>query len=468
MTSSKYPEEWSILLNALADDRLTAEQERRFVDLLRSEAEFRREYVRFCQLLTQLQWKASAVSGQQLVEETGETRTDVELQTRLDPTARLNSRRSYLAVVGIVAAFALIGFLWLMFAPGDPTSPEMVAAGHVTAVHGQISILREGQAAVELRTESTGELPWPLATNNQIRVGFGSSGTLTLADGTRLELRPETDIGLKVGSDVTVELLAGSLRAEVAKQSPGESLKFVTQRVNVNVLGTVLELLTHGEVDEVAVEEGLVRVSRQGDAQTTNVAAGQSLVVPDVGELTLIDWPVPAAEWVENFERGLPPDWIGRPVNDDLPEDSKVGVKGVAVRDVHRPRREIRSPLMTEGLFAWKSDSVLQLTYRVEPPGWFHIYLLARTYDDPQPVMTYCCVKPELWRQRPGDWQTATIPLSEFRRTDANRDEPTLGRIPLQISFSGPAGLESVVVDRIEVHRDTLPRDVRIHANASE
>lgn len=57
MTSFQQPEEWSILLNAVADDTLTGEQEQRFVELLRSEADFRGEYVRFCQLLTQLQWK---------------------------------------------------------------------------------------------------------------------------------------------------------------------------------------------------------------------------------------------------------------------------------------------------------------------------------------------------------------------------------------------------------------------------
>lgn len=57
MTFFRQPKEWSILLNAVADDTLTGEQEQRFVELLRSEADFRGEYVRFCQLLTQLQWK---------------------------------------------------------------------------------------------------------------------------------------------------------------------------------------------------------------------------------------------------------------------------------------------------------------------------------------------------------------------------------------------------------------------------
>ena len=468
MTSFQQPEEWSIILNALADDTLNSEQEQRFVELLRSESDFRSEYVRFCQLLTQLQWKVSAESGQQFVSGVRETRTDVELKARLDSITRINSRRSYLAVVGIVAAFALIGFLWLMFASGDPTSPEIVVAGHVTAIEGRISIIREGETAVVLRAESLVEQPWPVALNDHVRVDFGSSGSVTLADGTKLELRSETDIRLTAGNDATVGLIAGRLRAEVATQRPGHALNFVTPRVNVNVLGTVLELATGGAVDEVAVEEGLVRVGRKVDAQMTNVAAGQYLSVPDTGDLLLTNWPQPGDVWVEDFEQGQPAGWIGRAIDDDLPEASEVGVQGVAVRDVDGPRREIRSPLMTEGLFAWKSDSVLQVTYRVPPPGWFHIYLLARTYGDPQPVLTYCCVRPKLWRQRPGDWQTATIPLAEFRRIDENSSKPTLGRIPLQIAFSGPAGFESVVIDRIEVRRETMAKEENTHANASE
>jgi ferric-dicitrate binding protein FerR (iron transport regulator) len=57
MSQFTQPEEWSILLNALADDELTSEQERRLIELMQADVEFRREYVRFCQLLTQLHWQ---------------------------------------------------------------------------------------------------------------------------------------------------------------------------------------------------------------------------------------------------------------------------------------------------------------------------------------------------------------------------------------------------------------------------
>lgn len=429
-------EEWSILLNGMADELLSAEQEQRLVELLRIDAGFRREYVRFCQLLTQLHWQLSAEPAA----------SQHPVNRGVPNNSTRSSRTGWLSWMAgaTVLAFAVAWLSWWHSADDAP--------GRVVRVSGRVGVVRSG-APIWLRPEDIQDTPQPLQRGDRVQTGRGGSALLVLADGTEIRIRPKTEVVLFPDPQGGIDLPFGSISANVTPQSPSDPLTFFTPDGEVRVLGTELELLSTPAHSEVAVTEGRVRVTRNSDGSTVEVSMRQFLSVAGSGPLSVVDWPWPPNTWDVDFEQGLPRGWTGRMVHDALPESSRGAVAAVPEPRGQNPEFSIRSPIVPSGLFCWHDDSVLQLTFKVQPPGWFHIYLFARTYAQPQSSLAYCCVKPDLWQTRPGQWRTVSIPLSEFRLQTYVQGAPTLGRIPMQIAFSGESESVGFMIDRIQVIR---------------
>jgi hypothetical protein len=229
---------------------------------------------------------------------------------------------------------------------------------------------------------------------------------------------------------------------------------FVTPQASVRVLGTELELMVTVQRTEVAVFEGKVRVTRPADGASAELTAGQFLPVEELGALAVLDWPAPPSVWSEDFESGLPTGWTGRLVREGLPTGSRGALEGVAAAGAPGLQMVAGSPVVERGLFAWHADSVLHVTFRVQPPSWFHVCLFTRTYSRGEPLVAWCRIDPELWRVQAGEWRTVDIPLSEFHWTGSVRPETTLGRIPLRMAFMGPGDLPGVVIDSLRVDRE--------------
>lgn len=432
---SEFPDEWSNLLNGMAEETLTDEQERHLADLLRTDSKFRLEYVRFCQLQTLL---------------TMQSYTALE-PLHVIPVPRwsipITTRRAFFVtttVMGIAAAVIVIGFLsWV---PGRRTNSS---PGELTGIIGEVEILRDDQPPRLIRAGDLVQSPLPLRPGDTIRTDRKSSATFTLSDRTEIGMHPETTLILTAEPQVQLTLPFGHATARVTPQNSGHSLTFVTPRAEVRVLGTELELLALAERTEVAVTEGLVRVTRISDRLSVDVSAAELLSVAPSGDLSVIEWARPPAVWNENFEEGLPRGWTGRFVRNGLPE----GSHGAAQAVPQGRSMEVASPIRDSGLFSWQADSVLHVTFKVQPPAWLHIYLYARTYSQSQEVMTYNYVNQELWQSSRGEWRTVHIPLSEFHQVNDGQVEQTLGRIPTRIVISGPIDHVGVTVDRIWVDR---------------
>lgn len=183
------------------------------------------------------------------------------------------------------------------------------------------------------------------------------------------------------------------------------------------------------------------------------MAASQFLSVAESGELCVVDVTPLPDEWSQDFQSGFPPDWTGRYVATGLPPRSRGAVMPVPVPSLEGSHQEIGSAMVESGLFAWHGDSRLHLSYQVLPPGWFHVYVFARPVDDPDALVTLCCVKPELWHSTTGQWQTVSIPLSEFQVVTHNWDGPALGLIPVRIVIRNRSDSMDVTIDRIWVDR---------------
>ncbi|MFH1302724.1 MAG: FecR family protein, partial [Planctomycetota bacterium] len=292
-----------------------------------------------------------------------------------------------------------------------------------------------------------------LQRGDRVQTGHGSSATLLLLDQTRIRIQPETEVVVHPRSTGGISVPSGSINAKVASQSSRNPLTFFLPNAEVQVLGTELELLSIPGQSEVAVLEGKVQVTRNSDGSRRSVSTGQFLPVTESEPLSVVDWPRPADEWNVDFEHGLPVGWEGQMERNTLPKNSRGGIRSVAVLQHQQLVQKIQSPLGQSGLFFWHEDSLLNLRFKIQPPGWFHIYLRARTYEDPRPVLTYCFVDLSLWQTQPGEWRTVRIPLSEFRLQTYPQANPALGRIPVQIFFSGESENDGFTIDRIWVTR---------------
>ena len=121
----------------------------------------------------------------------------------------------------------------------------------VTMIQSAPAVLEDGKAS---RSIQFGELLRP------------NGGALVLADGSRVEMRPQSELSLEQVSDgVQIHLNEGSLIVNAATQQHGRHLYVRTRDVTASVTGTA-SLNAETEGSRVTVIEGEVRV-QQGEAQ---------------------------------------------------------------------------------------------------------------------------------------------------------------------------------------------------------
>src|SRR5262249_47315033 len=95
----------------------------------------------------------------------------------------------------------------------------------------------------------------------------GAGAVFGLADGSRVEMRADSELSLERADDgVRIRLSKGSVIVNAEKQRVGRHLFVQTRDVTVSVVGTVFFVNAETEGSRVAVIEGEVRV-QQGDTE---------------------------------------------------------------------------------------------------------------------------------------------------------------------------------------------------------
>jgi hypothetical protein len=144
-------------------------------------------------------------------------------------------------------------------------------------------------------------------------------------------------------------------------------------------------------------------------------------------------------------------------VSEGLPPGSKGGVAAVpaAGRDAEG-LFEVASPEMWhQGLFAFRPDTHLHLTYQMTRPGWVNVFVCARGPDPNGPhVGNYLFNDDGFYRDlRPGRWRTVSVPLARLRRAGMRDDKPPAAdEVPYLVLFSSQ-GDRGLVIDRVWVTR---------------
>jgi uncharacterized protein (TIGR03435 family) len=167
-------------------------------------------------------------------------------------TPRFSFRR--FAMVSAAAAVLLGVLAWTMRVPAEP-EPGRLAV--VEVPKGSLQRVR-GDAAEFLNTGGS------LDFGDLVRSIGDSGGFLALSDGSRIEMRAQTELSLESASDgVRIRLNSGSVIVSAAKQRTGH-LYVQTKDMTVSVIGTVFLVNAEEEGSRVAVIEGEVLV-QQGE-----------------------------------------------------------------------------------------------------------------------------------------------------------------------------------------------------------
>ena len=116
----------------------------------------------------------------------------------------------------------------------------------------------------------------PLASGLDVR-GAKASAVVTLLDGTKVELQPDTKLDkvLLSADQKRFVLSRGMAVSTVTKQAGKTSVVFQTPHAEVTVLGTKLTVEIGKESTKVDVHEGRVRCKRLPDGPSVEIAAGK-------------------------------------------------------------------------------------------------------------------------------------------------------------------------------------------------
>lgn len=107
--------------------------------------------------------------------------------------------------------------------------------------------------------------------------GLGERRSMTLADGSHLELAPGTRVDIQLQDKRRVlHLYTGELFVQVAADTQ-RPFEVRAGRGNLRALGTGFDVRREGEQVRMVVTEHTVRVTLDDDPQTTDVEAGQAV-----------------------------------------------------------------------------------------------------------------------------------------------------------------------------------------------
>ncbi len=158
----------------------------------------------------------------------------------------------------------------------QPPRPTVVAALEVATLeraNGEVQVLAaEGKSAGRAGLRI-------LADQGLATGGRDGSAAVRYADGTRVELGPETEVKaftVRAGSGKGIALGRGTLSAEVAKQAPNRPFVLTTPHAEATVVGTEFVLTVGPDSTHLLVREGSVRFALRDGRGSVEVSGGHS------------------------------------------------------------------------------------------------------------------------------------------------------------------------------------------------
>lgn len=199
--------------------------------------------------------------------------------------------RLWYAIPAATAALLLAGILIFLLAQikGDPANtaadkhlhPDLNGAIAKVAVYTSEAVIERGKQI--LHALNIDEL------NNGDLVRTGNGGHLWfqfLNETTTIDARMDTDLKISATElGKRLELLRGTIQADVALQPPGKSMILTTPEAEVMVVGTKFMLSSDRKSTRLEVTEGKIRLKSLLNQETIDVVGGQFAVVSKESDL---------------------------------------------------------------------------------------------------------------------------------------------------------------------------------------
>ena len=243
------------------------------------------------------------------------------------------------------------------------------------------SFVRGGNRTIATNVEGilyrlTSEQPQVIQAGEKIerdaRIRSNEGGVFALADGSRVEVRAQSELSLERASDgIRIRLTKGSVIVNAAKQHKGH-LYVQTNDVTVSVVGTVFLVDSESEGSRVAVIEGEVHV--QHGAAEQRLRRGEQVVTTPFIEPPLLKEEI---SWSRNAEAHLA--LLQQPAASTA---AKVGtVTGIVLTTSGRPASGFRVGAMRADtadsframLSLTETDSTGRYQLESVPPGRYYI-----------------------------------------------------------------------------------------------
>ena len=252
-------EELDQLLTRLVDRVITAEEFARLETLLTSDVASQERYVHYLGLHADLREAGEKVELQIKREEEGSSRGS-------------RAGRVLAWVTGVAAALLLLGIPVTHFlrSPEGGTTPILRVAEWNGAV-GWTGGGGRSVRGIKIGDELGGGTLEVVAADSWAELVF-DDGTTVWASGPALVTFSEGPEGKRIF------LRRGDLSLDVAPQSSGHPLLLQTPSAEVQVLGTQFNVTADVSATQLAVHEGLVRVTRLADGKTRDVPADHHVV----------------------------------------------------------------------------------------------------------------------------------------------------------------------------------------------
>jgi len=187
--------------------------------------------------------------------------------------ARVQRRFWTHAALTAATIFLVLGIVYALIARHDET-PTGTAIAQITGMEGDIALIRNGKR----QTLSAGQTP-PLHRGDSVESNPTSSAQLRYADGTTLQLKPDSHLLISTAASDTgpqqPRLERGAFTAVVAKQSAIQPMRFETKWATVEVLGTEFELSIDPDAAVVRVLEGRVRFTSLSSRESRDLERGE-------------------------------------------------------------------------------------------------------------------------------------------------------------------------------------------------
>ena len=184
------------------------------------------------------------------------------LPRRVKPTQTLRVTAAALAAAAVflLAATPLVR---------EWTSPDPARAV-VDSTDGSVYRTVNGEAA-KIPVGGT------INTGETIRTNGTAGAVLALADGSRVEMRSQSELAVERADDgIRIRLRGGSIIVNAAKQRTGQ-LYVQTKDMSVSVVGTIFLVNAEPAGSSVAVIEGEVRVRETKGPSDTKLRPGQQV-----------------------------------------------------------------------------------------------------------------------------------------------------------------------------------------------